>query len=176
MLLDLTVASLDYLEQLSALMRDPIFYGSVGASRGRGQPVVLLPGYFASDWAMAPMAGWLRRIGYRPYLSGIERNVGCPRIQLERLEARVAAIVRDHANGVVLIGYSLGGVFARALGVALPGAVTRVIGLGAPIRQDWEAINGRIGSFLQGAARLWQALAGAPVDCGTMRCECGGEC
>jgi len=55
-LLDLTVSSFDYLEQVSALMRDPVFYGGESVTRGNGEPVLLLPGYIAGDWAMAPMA------------------------------------------------------------------------------------------------------------------------
>jgi triacylglycerol lipase len=171
--LDLTVSSFDYLEQLSALMRDPIFYGGDSAARGRGEPVLLLPGYFAGDWAMAPMARWLRRIGYRPYLSGIDCNLGCPRERLKLLEARVAGIARETGGRVAIIGHSLGGVFARSLGGEFPGVVSRVIGLGAPIRHDWDAMNRRIGSIMQSAAGLWQTLSGAPENCGTASCDCG---
>jgi pimeloyl-ACP methyl ester carboxylesterase len=171
--LDLTVSSFDYLEQLSALMRDPIFYGGDGIARGRGEPVLLLPGYFAGDWAMAPMARWLRRIGYAPYLSGIDFNLGCPRERLERLKARVAGIARETGSRVAIIGHSLGGAFARSLGGEFPGVVSRVIGLGAPIRHDWDAMNRRIGSLMQSAAGLWQTLSGAPENCGTASCGCG---
>jgi pimeloyl-ACP methyl ester carboxylesterase len=171
--LDLTVSSFDYLEQLSALVRDPIFYPGESVPRGNDEPVLLLPGYFAGDWAMAPMARWLRRIGYNPYLSGIDFNLGCPREKLERLEARVIGIARETGERVAVIGHSLGGVFARSLGGGLPGVVGRVIGLGAPIRHDWDAMNRRIGSIMQSAAGLWQALAGVPAKCGTASCECG---
>lgn len=171
--LDLTVSSFDYLDQLSALMRDPIFYGGDRIVRGHGEPVLLLPGYFVGDWAMAPMARWLRRIGYNPYLSGIDFNLGCPREKLERLEARVIGIARDTGHRVTVIGHSLGGVLARSLGGAFPGAVGRVIGLGAPIRHDWDAMNRRVGSIMQSVAGLWQTLAGAPENCGTASCDCG---
>jgi triacylglycerol lipase len=173
MFLDVTVSSFDYLEQLSALMRDPIFYGGDSIPRGHGEPVLLLPGYFAGDWAMAPMARWFRRIGYSPYLSGIDFNLGCPREKLERLEARVVGIARESGSRVAVIGHSLGGVFARSLGGELPSVVSRVIGLGAPIRHDWDAMNRRVGSIMQSAAGLWQALAGVPENCGTASCECG---
>jgi pimeloyl-ACP methyl ester carboxylesterase len=112
--LDLSVSSFDYLEQLSALMRDPIFYSGERLPRGNGEPVVLLPGYFAGDWSMAPMARWLRRIGYDSYLSGIDFNLGCPREKVERLEARVIGIARETGSRVTLIGHSLGGVLAIA--------------------------------------------------------------
>ncbi len=173
MFLDLTVSSFDYLEQLSALMRDPIFYGGDNLARGRGEPVLLLPGYFAGDWAMAPMARWLRRIGYSPYLSGIDVNLGCPRETLDRLEARVLAIARESGSRVAVIGHSLGGVFARSLGGEFPGVVSRVIGLGAPIQHDWDSMNRRIGSIMQSVAGVWQTMAGAPENCGTASCDCG---
>ncbi len=173
MFLDLTVSSFDYLEQVSALMRDPVFYGGERVPRGNAEPVLLLPGYFAGDWAMAPMARWLRRIGYSPYLSGIDFNLGCPREKLERLEARVVGIARETGDRVAVIGHSLGGVLARSLGGSLPTLVSRVIGLGAPIRQDWDSMNRRIGSIMQSVSGLWQVMAGAPENCGTANCECG---
>jgi pimeloyl-ACP methyl ester carboxylesterase len=172
-LLDMTVSSFDYLDQLSALMRDPIFYGGEGLARGHGEPVLLLPGYFAGDWAMAPMARWLRRIGYSPYLSGIDFNLGCPREKLERLEARVVAIARASGSRVAVIGHSLGGVFARSLGGEFPGVVSRVIGLGAPVQHDWDAMNRRVGSIMQGMAGMWQTMAGVSENCGTASCDCG---
>jgi triacylglycerol lipase len=171
--LDVTVSSFDYLEQLSALMRDPLFYGGDSLPRGHGEPVLLLPGSFAGDWAMAPMARWLRRIGYSPYLSGIDFNLGCPREKLEGLEARVIAIARANSSRVAIIGHSLGGVFARSLGSEFPGVVSRVIGLGAPIQHDWDAMNRRVGSIMQSVAGLWQTMAGAPENCGTASCDCG---
>jgi pimeloyl-ACP methyl ester carboxylesterase len=171
--LDLSVSSFDYLEQLSALIRDPIFYSGERLPRGSGEPVVLLPGYFAGDWSMAPMARWLRRIGYDSYLSGIDFNLGCPREKAERLEARVIGIARETGSRVTLIGHSLGGVLARSLGGELPQVVNRVIGLGAPIRQDWDAMNRRVGSIMQSMAGLWQVMSGARENCGTASCPCG---
>ena len=141
-------------------MRDPLFYGGDNLARGRGEPVLLLPGYFAGDWAMAPMARWLRRIGYNSYLSGIDVNLGCPRETLERLEARVVGIARESGSRVAIIGHSLGGVFARSLGGAFPSAVSRVIGLGAPIQYDWDAMNRRIGSIIRAlpaCGKRWRA-------------------
>jgi triacylglycerol lipase len=176
---DLSVSSFDYLEQLSALMRDPIFYSGQdlysgqGIPRGSGEPVVLLPGYFAGDLAMGPMARWLRRIGYDSYLSGIDFNLGCPREKVERLEARVIGIARASGSRVTLIGHSLGGVLARSLGGELPQVVSRVIGLGAPIRLDWDVMNRRVGSIMQSMAGLWQVMSGARENCGTASCPCG---
>jgi hypothetical protein len=67
----------DYLLRFSLLLRDPLYYG-LGVPRGTGQPILLIPGFLVGDWSLQVMAGWLRRMGYRPYLSGIDWNVSPP--------------------------------------------------------------------------------------------------
>ena len=79
---------IDYFERLSSLLRDPVYYGR-GVRKGTGEPVLLVPGFFGGDWMMAAMARWLARIGYRPYLSGIDWNVGCPGRTVELLGRRI---------------------------------------------------------------------------------------
>src|SRR5437660_5781443 len=58
------------LRELSALLRDPVFRGR-GLPRGDGRPVLLVPGFLSGDWSMTVMNGWLQRIGYKAYMSGI---------------------------------------------------------------------------------------------------------
>jgi triacylglycerol lipase len=172
-LFELTTAStLDYYQQLAGLLRNPICYGRE-VRHGDGQPVLLIPGFFAGDWIMAPMARWLKRIGYEPYLSGIDLNFGCPREKLERLEARVKGIVKEGRGRVAIIGHSLGGVMARSIGIGIPQYVSHVIGLGAPITSDWESINHEVRPLMQSVAGMWQRIAGAPPECGTAQCKCG---
>jgi pimeloyl-ACP methyl ester carboxylesterase len=115
----------------------------------------------------------LKRIGYQPYLSGIDLNLGCPREKLERLEARVKGIVLEGRGRVAIIGHSLGGVMARSIGIGIPEAVSHVIGLGAPISNDWESINHEVRPLMQSVAGLWQRIAGGPPECGTAQCKCG---
>jgi pimeloyl-ACP methyl ester carboxylesterase len=167
-----TASTVDYYQQLAGLLRNPICYGRE-VKHGSGQPVLLIPGFFAGDWIMAPMARWLKRIGYEPYLSGIDLNLGCPREKLERLEARVKGIVNEGHGRVAIIGHSLGGVMARSIGIGIPEYVSHVIGLGAPISNDWESINHEVRPLMQSVAGLWQRIAGAPPECGTAQCKCG---
>ena len=75
---------IDFAHNLSCLLCDPVFYGA-GVPNGDGSPVLLIPGFFAGDWSLSTLARWLSRIGYRPYLSGIDWNVGCPDEKSERL-------------------------------------------------------------------------------------------
>lgn len=63
----LTTSYLEYLSQLSALLRDPVYYGT-DVLKGKGESILLIPGFLAGDWTLMVMAGWLGRVGYRPYL------------------------------------------------------------------------------------------------------------
>ncbi|MGH9343568.1 MAG: esterase/lipase family protein [Terriglobia bacterium] len=170
--LDMTAAScFDYMEQLAGLLRDPICYGS-GVPHGNGEPVLLIPGFFAGDWSMAPMARWLKRIGYRPYHSGINLNLGCPREKAERLHWRVKAIADETGMALTVIGHSLGGVLARSINASMPAMIEQVIALASPVHNEWDAINREVRPVMRIITGWWQHLAGASA-CGTMDCKCG---
>lgn len=121
-------AGLDWL----SLRFSPVFAG-YGIERGHGEAVVLVPGIFAADASMIELSGWLARMGYRPYASGIGVNA-------VRTETAIAAVVatidRAHAETgapVRLIGHSLGGVIARAAALRRPDRVSQIITLGSPV-------------------------------------------
>jgi pimeloyl-ACP methyl ester carboxylesterase len=168
----LTRSCIDYFERLSSLLGDPIYYGW-GVRKGAGEPILLIPGFFAGDWMMAAMAGWLARIGYRPYLSGIDWNVGCPGRKLELLGWRTQAIARESGVPLVLVGHSLGGMLARSIAVRFPQRVRRVVMLGTPnLKESWTAIRPEWRPAARAAQSLWSALGANPRQCGTPRCEC----
>ena len=56
-----------------SLRMSPVFWG-VGVPRGQGEAVVVVPGFMGSDLYLREMYGWLKRIGYKPYYSGIGVN------------------------------------------------------------------------------------------------------
>lgn len=173
MLAQLTAqAWLDYFSQLSSLLTDPICYG-IGIPRGNGEPVLLIPGFTAGDWSMGTLARWLRRIGYRTYLSGIDLNVGCPRRKVELVGWRVAKIARDTGMPVTLIGHSLGGVLGRAILTTLPDDVRHVVALGSPVRDPENALNPELRPAMVAVQAFWQRLASGPEGCGTESCKCG---
>src|SRR5689334_6313587 len=60
-----------------ALHSSPVYFGC-GVPLGHGEPVVVVPGFLASDVSLVELFGWLQRIGYRPYFSKIGRNADCP--------------------------------------------------------------------------------------------------
>jgi pimeloyl-ACP methyl ester carboxylesterase len=167
-----TGSFIDYFGRFSTLLRDPVYYGQ-GVRRGAGEPVLLIPGFFAGDWMMAVMARWLARIGYRPYLSGIDWNVGCPDRKVELLGWRTQAIVRESGVPLVLVGHSLGGMLARSIAVRFPERVRHLVMLGTPSRtESWAAIRPEWRLAVRAAQSLWSALGVNPRQCGTPRCEC----
>jgi pimeloyl-ACP methyl ester carboxylesterase len=77
---------------------------------------------------------WLRRIGYRPYFSGIGRNVDCPELLTQRLLVTIHQAHAETKLPVTVIGHSLGGMLARAAAHRAPTQVRQVITMGSPFR------------------------------------------
>jgi alpha-beta hydrolase superfamily lysophospholipase len=104
-------------------------------SEGDGHAVVLFPGLGADHRYMAPLAKHCERLGYVCYDWGRGANTGptgSPGAWLLDLANDVAEMVRHHPEGVSLIGWSLGGLYAREIAKALPHRIRQVITLGSP--------------------------------------------
>src|SRR5512146_1323885 len=65
--------------ELALLHGSPVYYG-VGVPSGDGSPVVLIPGFLQGDTYLIVMYAWLKRLGYRPFYSGIGFNASCPNL------------------------------------------------------------------------------------------------
>ncbi|MEQ1541275.1 MAG: alpha/beta fold hydrolase [Novosphingobium sp.] len=119
--------------------------------RGDGHPVLVLPGFLASDSSTGPMRRLLRDLGYDAYGWKLGRNV---RVDLERvhqMERLLLDIFEKTGRKVSIVGWSLGGVFARELAKLHPDAVRQVISLGSPIHDDRRHTNAsRLFEFLNG--------------------------
>jgi pimeloyl-ACP methyl ester carboxylesterase len=116
-----------------ALHASPVYYG-FGVPHGHGEPVILVPGFLGSDRYLTLMHLWLRRIGYKPYFSGIGRNVDCPELLTQRLLMTIEQAYADTGEKVTVIGHSLGGMLARAAAHRQPKMVKQVITMGSPFR------------------------------------------
>lgn len=119
--------------------------------KGDGHPVIVLPGFLASDRSTAPLRGLLRDLGYQSHGWDMGRNI---RFNSERELALHALLDRVHAKAgrrVSLIGWSLGGVFAREMAKQAPEKVRQVISLGSPISNDRRHTN---------ASQLFERLNG----------------
>jgi pimeloyl-ACP methyl ester carboxylesterase len=125
------------------------------APRGDGHPVLTLPGFLASDVSMAPMRRYLKELGYDTYAWKMGRNVGGISRMRAALRDRLAEIHNATGKKVSIVGWSLGGVYARDLALQAPEMVRYVVTLGSPFANDVRATN---------ATRLYEALSGEVVE------------
>jgi len=120
---------------------------------GDGPPLMVVPGFLATDRTTLGLQRALAAAGYRVAGWDMGMNRGVRADTLERLAERISA----HGRGrkVILVGWSLGGVYAREVAKARPDLVARVVTLGSPFSGDPRANN---------AWRLYERVAGHPVD------------
>ena len=108
-------------------------------SVGRGRPVMVIPGFLASDFSTLILRRTLEGAGYRVHGWGLGMNLGARSDLLDRLEYRLNRAGRH--GPVSLVGWSLGGLYARELAKRRPDQVARVITLGSPFSGDVRANN-----------------------------------
>jgi pimeloyl-ACP methyl ester carboxylesterase len=111
------------------------------AQRGDGHPVLVLPGLAASDTSTRPLRTYLKDQGYAAHGWKLGANHG-PRPGAEaKMQARLAELAERYGKRVSVIGWSLGGVFAREMARRAPGQVRSVISLGSPFAGAPRASN-----------------------------------
>lgn len=104
------------------------------AGRGDRHPVLVIPGFTAADGSTRPLRAVLRSQGYWVHGWDLGRNHGPTERIVNGIEQRLAELHDRHGRTVSLIGWSLGGIYARHLARVNPGAVRQVITLGSPFR------------------------------------------
>lgn len=122
---------LSFVWEWTALRFSPVYYGC-GVPHGRGEPVVVVPGFMGTDLSMMELHWWLARIGYRPYYSGLGLNVNCPDVSTETVLSVVQRAADETGRRVHLIGHSLGALIARDAAFRQPDVVEQLISLAAP--------------------------------------------
>lgn len=120
--------------ELLLLHAAPVFYG-FGIPRGDDSGVLVVPGLLVTDVSLTELHAWLKRIGYRPYFSGIGFNADCPNLLIQHLlNETIDKARRQTRRKVHVIGHSLGGIIARSLAHQRPDDIASVITLGSPFR------------------------------------------
>ena len=140
------------LELNSSLLLSPLL---MQAPRGDGHPVLALPGFLASDLSMAPLRRYLKELGYETHAWNMGRNLGGVYSKRKALRDLLTGIYDSAGRKVSVVGWSLGGVYARDLALQLPDMVRSVITLGSPFANDIRATN---------ATRLYELVSGEGVD------------
>ena len=135
------------------------------------EPVLLIPGFMAGDYTLAPLNAMLRGAGYRTYRSHIQVNMGCTREAADRMERRIEAIATRRERKVSIVGHSLGGMLARGLAARRPDLINGIVSMGSPIMAP-----GAVHEVLQKDAELLTRLTRAGVG-GLMSEDCiAGAC
>ena len=155
------------------LKMSPVYWG-YGIPHGRGEPVLLVPGFLAGDWMMLEMARWLRRIGYKPFHANIVWNTDCPDLTARRLLQRAEALVKREGQKIKLIGHSLGGMLSKCVVQDAPQLIDRVITMGSPFRDLVKAHPAVIGMWDQLKLKRSRVVGrNLKASCGTGHCTCG---
>jgi pimeloyl-ACP methyl ester carboxylesterase len=118
--------------ELAALL--PAYPFLKRAPRGDGHPVLVLPGFMASDFSTRALRAFLRDRGYGAHGWKLGRNLGPTDAIVGGLVARLQDLRARYDRRVSLIGWSLGGIYARELARRFASDVRLVITLASPFR------------------------------------------
>jgi pimeloyl-ACP methyl ester carboxylesterase len=118
-----------------------------------GPPALVIPGFVAHDRTTAALRKALADAGWRVHGWELGFNRGARAETVELLEERLDQIAKDEK--VLVVGWSLGGLFARELARARPQRVLAVVTLGSPFSGDPKQNN---------VWRLYEMVAGHKVD------------
>jgi pimeloyl-ACP methyl ester carboxylesterase len=138
--------------------------GRLGASRAAAPPVararhprsvMLMPGFMAHPLMMYPLAQSLGAAGHHVSDWGLSFNIRPTQARLLEVARRVERLSERRGEKIALIGWSLGGLYAREVARLVPAAVHSVITLGAPFSGDRRANR---------AWRVYPLVTGDDVD------------
>ncbi len=127
------------------------------APRGDGHPVMVIPGFMGTDTSTAVLRTYLQTLGYEVYPWALGRNFG-PRGDIEhRMVERANHLSARHGRKISLVGWSLGGIFARQIARDIPDAIRQVITMGSPFGSAGE------GGTNKEIAELYEMLSGDTI-------------
>ena len=123
--------------------------------RGDSHAVIVYPGLAAGDLSTQPMRAFLSDAGYQTFGWNQGMNRGPREGVLDALGVQIREVAALTGRKVSLVGWSLGGIYAREMAKREPALVRSVTTLGTPFAQDPKATN---------AWRVYQFLSGDPVQ------------
>jgi pimeloyl-ACP methyl ester carboxylesterase len=131
------------------------FAKSGDAKPGDGHAVVIFPGLGGDGSSVATLREHCRSLGYDAFDWGQGFNTG-PQgdldTWLQTLKAQVASLLKRHTLPVTLIGWSLGGLYAREIGKLMAPRVRQVITIATPFNAQADLTN---------VGWLYRALSGS---------------
>jgi pimeloyl-ACP methyl ester carboxylesterase len=118
--------------------------------------VILIPGFGTHPLRMRYMARKLEEAGHKVKRWGLGFNFGPTEENFAVFSRRIEQVHARYGQQVVLVGWSLGGIFAREVAKHHPDKVAKVITMGAPFSHTPYSNN---------VWRLYQLITGTSVEC-----------
>ena len=125
------------------------------APAGDGHPVIVFPGLSASDGSTLPLRSFLKNLSYDVSGWNQGHNFGPRAGILETAKRQLKDTFEATGQKVSLVGWSLGGIYARELTKELPHCVRSVITLGTPFAGSHKSTN---------AWRLYELTSGRDIS------------
>ena len=125
------------------------------APKGDGHTVLVLPGFLTSDRSTEFLRTYLRGMGLNAVGWDMGRNLGGLYRMRELLRNKVIELARQNGHKISVVGWSLGGVYARDLALSLPELIRGIVTLGSPFSGDLRANN---------VGKLYDQVSGEHVD------------
>jgi hypothetical protein len=119
-----------------------------------GPKLMVIPGFLATDRTTLGLQRALAEAGFRVTGWGLGLNRGVTEDVVDRISARVEAF--GAGQKVILVGWSLGGLYARVVAQERPDLIEKVVTLGSPFSGDRRRNNN--------VWRLYELVAGHPVN------------
>jgi hypothetical protein len=133
------------------------FYKAFGSLAPRGPEdgpkIMVIPGFVANDRTTLGLQRALAAAGFRVTGWGLGLNKGVTADMREKVARQIEAF--GGGEKIILVGWSLGGVFAREVAKVRPDLVAKVVTMGSPFSGDPRSNN---------VWRLYEWIAGHPVD------------
>jgi hypothetical protein len=142
-----------YPEYFASLWSQPLLRQ---APRGDGHPVIVVPGFMGNAGSTWLLRRYLRALGHRVYDWGHGRNTGPVGTMEHSLLERVQSVHRRTGRRPSLVGWSLGGLYARILAHEEPAQLRSI---GAPLRHPHRS----------SVDRLYARFSGQDVRLETLR-------
>jgi pimeloyl-ACP methyl ester carboxylesterase len=97
-----------------------------------GAPLMVIPGFLAGDHSTGVLRQRLAEAGYQVHGWGQGLNLGANQARLDRLAEDVSSLARRAGQRALLVGWSLGGLYAREVAKRVPDDIACVVTLGSP--------------------------------------------
>ncbi len=134
--------------------RRPLRPNSVrGLKRGGGQPILVLPGLLGTDRQTRRFRDGLQMLDYQPLTWEMGQNRGPTPAGLEKLADRVSKLALAHGR-LRVVGFGMGGLFARWVAQARSAAVSGVVTVNTPFREPLDRAFRRLAPVLRRSAGL----------------------